>query len=793
MTQFRMLSSRSIRRRTVVWVIYLLASLCPLVIAQEPIIRVARISLIEGEVSYQRANDSKDDWYEADLNLPLDVSDQLYTGPDGRVEIQLSGRNIVRISKNTNLRFTQFNTGAVQLALATGTATFRIDSLDKRQFAVVDTNDGNPDEPVYFEVDSPTVAITLLREGIYRVDVKDDGTTEVIVRRGQAEVYSRELGTMTVREGRRFIIDGIDQNNFQITRIGDKDNWDRWNEKRDDDLFSRLEANRSRKYIPEEIPGVYDLDNHGEWIETPDYGWVWSPHGVSGDWAPYRHGCWRWYHSYGWTWVSHEPWGWVPYHYGRWAYWGSRWCWIPVVTSGWRWSPHHVVFFGWGDNDYRDGYRDGFRDGYWTGNRDRRRWVGWCPLGPGESRGSGHLVRDNPRSIELLRNYRAPGGLSGLEGHRFSNRRVIIAQRDLRAPERGNNRFAAARTILVQGEEIKPGPSSPVRTALIERSRNISRKLEAPVVMRRRDADTINPRRGSDSPRRPENADTPRRSAERRDDEARPGQAERSRPERGDGRAGGPPERSADNSRRSAEARDNEARPGQAERSRPDRGDERAGRQPERAADGPIVRPDRQPRGEDYRSIERINPPEKRIPREERDNQSRERGRSNDQPSRAESEQRRNDPVQQPSTPIEQPRMPRRDERDHQRQGQSNDSRPPRNIDRSSPGPLTPQPSPPTARENAPPRQVERPSSPPPSPPRESAPPRQVERPSSPPPSPPRDSAPPRHVERPSPPPRESAPQRQVERPSPPPSSPPSSPPRQVERPSSPRSNEGPR
>jgi hypothetical protein len=280
---------------------------------------------------------------------------------------------------------------------------------------------------------------------------------------------------MTIREGRRFIIDGKDPDNFQITRIQEKDDWDRWNDKRDEDLFSRLDANRSRKHIPEEIPGVYDLDNHGEWIETPDYGWVWSPRGVSGDWAPYRHGCWRWYHSYGWTWVSHEPWGWVPYHYGRWAYWGSRWCWIPVVSFGWRWAPHHVVFFGWGDNDYRDGYRDGFRDGYWTGNRDRRRWVGWCPLGPGESRGSGHLVRNNPRSIESLRNYRAPGGLSGLEGHRFSNRRVIIAQRDLTAPERGNNRIAGARTILVQGEELKPRPSGTVRTALIERSGNITK------------------------------------------------------------------------------------------------------------------------------------------------------------------------------------------------------------------------------------------------------------------------------------------------------------------------------
>src|SRR4029434_2388283 len=70
-----------------------LVALCSLALADDPIFRVARISLIEGEVSYQRANDSNKDWFDATLNQPLDESDQLYSGSDGRAEIQLSGRN----------------------------------------------------------------------------------------------------------------------------------------------------------------------------------------------------------------------------------------------------------------------------------------------------------------------------------------------------------------------------------------------------------------------------------------------------------------------------------------------------------------------------------------------------------------------------------------------------------------------------------------------------------------------------------------------------------------------------
>src|SRR5215467_5992085 len=146
-----------------------LVALCSLALADDPIFHVARISLVEGEVSYQRSKDSGKDWFDATLNLPLEENDQLYSGSDGRAEIQLSGRNVVLIDHDTNLRFTQFSPGAIQMALPIGSAYFRIDSLDKRQFEVVDANDAGINDPLYFEVDTPTVAVTLVKEGVYRI------------------------------------------------------------------------------------------------------------------------------------------------------------------------------------------------------------------------------------------------------------------------------------------------------------------------------------------------------------------------------------------------------------------------------------------------------------------------------------------------------------------------------------------------------------------------------------------------------------------------------------------------
>ncbi|MBO0723093.1 MAG: FecR domain-containing protein, partial [Blastocatellia bacterium] len=228
-------------------------------LADDPIVQVARVSLIEGEVNIQRANDSPDDWFDATANLPLNEGDQLYSGPDGRAEIQLSSRNIVRINYNTNLRFTQFNTDTIHLALPVGTATFRIDSLDKRQSQSGDANAGN--SPVYFEIDTPTVAVVFLKEGLYRINVGEDGTTEVIARRGEAEIDNKQIDGVVIKEGRRVVVKG--EGDYQNTPIGEKDSWDLWNEQRDDELSALANNNAAASHIPDDLPGGVDLNNDG--------------------------------------------------------------------------------------------------------------------------------------------------------------------------------------------------------------------------------------------------------------------------------------------------------------------------------------------------------------------------------------------------------------------------------------------------------------------------------------------------------------------------------------------------
>jgi hypothetical protein len=754
-----------------------LVALCSLALADDPIFRVARISLVDGEVSYQRANDSGKDWFDATLNLPLEENDQLYSGSDGRAEIQLSGRNVVRISRDTNLRFTQFSPGAIQMSLPIGAAYFRIDSLDKRQFDVVDANDAGINDPLYFEVDTPTVAVTFVKEGVYRINVDEDGSTEVIVRQGQAEVYGQEIGTVVVKKGKRVVVEGHDDL-YRLSGLEDKDDWDRWNEGRDNGLFSGVDSSNSARYVPVSVPGVYDLDNYGEWIDTPDYGRMWCPRGVAADWAPYRDGYWRWFPSYGWTWISYEPWGWAPYHYGRWAYVRDRWCWAPVVnvvnvvnvspSLAWRWRPHHVVFFGWGGS-YNRGYRDGYYDGYWKGFRDGRYgWLGWCPLGP---RDRHYGPRDNAPRLEALGNFHAPGGFSGMDARRFAGGRAAVSRDALNAPrgeliaqlrgERDGGRsrerdFAAP--AFVRNEDLKPlQATAPTRSDVVARGR-FARKIEAPIVFRRTPGGATPPgwrqiregrsRDGQTSPAPVGQGGDPNRSAPTRISNDRierpPRIPDYKRPERVDAPASRP--------RESREPRD-------IDRTRSERGIERdnkndnpprneaPSRSERRSDDGP--RRDGSPewkRGE-RREADHDQAPRREMRRSDQpsgDNSPREMRRSDpprsddaprreDRPEwkRTERREEPHDPAPHRETRRDDPPRDNSSHRETRRDDQPRDNSPNRETRRND------QP-----RDSSPPRSVERAPSPPP----QSPPARAPERPSSP---PARESSSPRTPERP--------------------------------------------
>ncbi|WP_017260137.1 DUF6600 domain-containing protein [Pedobacter arcticus] len=104
----------------------------------------------------------------------------------------------------------------------------------------------------------------------------------------------------------------------------------------------------SRKDISLQV--FYDeLSYYGDWVNNPDYGYVWRPN-VGSDFRPYyTNGHWV-MTEYGNTWVSDYEWGWAPFHYGRWFYDKyDGWIWMPDTEWGPAWVTWRTGggYYGW--------------------------------------------------------------------------------------------------------------------------------------------------------------------------------------------------------------------------------------------------------------------------------------------------------------------------------------------------------------------------------------------------------------------------------------------------------------
>jgi uncharacterized membrane protein YgcG len=309
--------------------------------AGDPPSRVARISFVDGTVSFQPGGQG--DWGSAAMNRPVTVGDKLWADKASRAELQ-AGQASIHIGSMTALSFLNLDENIMQLRVAEGAVNFRVRELR---------------EGDVYEVDTPNLAFTVRQAGAFRVDVSENGDATVITAiRGEGEV-SAAGKTFPVHAGDRAEFDGVDTPEYKVTAAPAPDGLDRWAAERD----LREDNSTSSKYVSPDVPGTADLDDNGTWSEQPDNGPIWYPNEVAPGWAPYSDGYWNYVGPWGWTWIGYEPWGFAPYHYGRWGFVGGRWGWSPgPIYARPFYGPAFVGFLG------GPGFGVGFG-------------VGWFPLG----------------------------------------------------------------------------------------------------------------------------------------------------------------------------------------------------------------------------------------------------------------------------------------------------------------------------------------------------------------------------------------------------------------------------
>jgi hypothetical protein len=314
---------------------------------QDPPTRVARLSYMSGQVSFEPS--SVNEWAPASLNYPLTTGDNLYTDPAGARAVLRVSRNSIRIAPGTNFQMVNLSDQVAQMSINSGAIDLKIRHIW----------DGNT-----WEVDTPNGAVTLLQAGEYRIDTDPNrNATMVTVRNGQAVVTSNNQ-SFTVYARQTAYVDANGAPN--IVAMNPPDDFDQFGYTRD-----RIEDAPPPPYVSQYMTGYEDLASYGTWQPSPDYGYMWVPR-VEFGWAPYHTGHWAWVGPWGWTWVDDSPWGFAPFHYGRWAYVNNYWGWVPGPVSVQPiYAPALVAFVGGG----------GFGIALGGGGIGA---IGWFALGPRE-------------------------------------------------------------------------------------------------------------------------------------------------------------------------------------------------------------------------------------------------------------------------------------------------------------------------------------------------------------------------------------------------------------------------
>src|SRR2546427_8639903 len=198
---------------------------------RDPPGRVGRLSFVTGAVSFRPGG--VDDWVAATVHYPLHDGDHLWTDSDARAEITV-GSTAFRLAPQSAFAFLALDDRTVQVRLAQGSLNVRVRDLDENES---------------LEIDTPSGAVSLLRSGVYRVDVDTTGdTTSVTVRQGEAEVTAAG-SAFPVHSEQTAVVAGGYSPSYDVRDAIHGDNFEDWCESRE----RRWDNARSSQYVSRNV------------------------------------------------------------------------------------------------------------------------------------------------------------------------------------------------------------------------------------------------------------------------------------------------------------------------------------------------------------------------------------------------------------------------------------------------------------------------------------------------------------------------------------------------------------
>ncbi len=234
------------------------------------------LRLVEGSATVVPA--SSGNTSAAEINQPIMVGDRISVPPRGRVEAVLADHNIVRLDGDTQVVFTRLANSAdrqdpsTELRLETGNLQLIVtqDSVGQELPTVL----------------TPNASVYVQAYGSYRVTSDRGDFTEVVVRRGTAEVVS-DSGDNPVHAGEEAIVDNQRGSGAAVRQAGAYDALERWARQVD----GETRVAQSSYVDPSLSYDAAPLDRYGHWINADGRNY-WQPNEEDSGWSPYWQGHW---------------------------------------------------------------------------------------------------------------------------------------------------------------------------------------------------------------------------------------------------------------------------------------------------------------------------------------------------------------------------------------------------------------------------------------------------------------------------------------------------------------------
>ncbi len=168
--------------------------------------RAGGVNTVTGRASMRPHGNSE--WKLLTIKEDLETGDVVKTGTDGRVEVLLNPGSYMRIAENSEVELANNSLDNLEVRLIRGTAIMEVT--------------GAEDQEMFIGITTPHARLSIIRRGLYRVNVVPGNATELIVRKGRVML---EDSHTKVKGGNKVV---FSSQTFSVAKLqnADKKNWD---------------------------------------------------------------------------------------------------------------------------------------------------------------------------------------------------------------------------------------------------------------------------------------------------------------------------------------------------------------------------------------------------------------------------------------------------------------------------------------------------------------------------------------------------------------------------------------